>query len=409
MLARLEFMAFTGANMKTTLWVIVLAAVLTVRPAAAQSKESEEEKNHYILCDFKCVDAMPWVPTGKMNIARAGHTATLLADGKVLVVGGGNGSADAIDSAELYDPRSRSWTVTGRLNVARFADTATLLADGRVLVTGGFSHGGFTNTAEVYEPATGAWTRTGNMSTLRAGHSATLLQDGRVLVAGGQGRAGLGALKTAEVFDPATGTWSRTGDLNFARIGHAATRLLDGRVLVVRGQYGDDPWGGEGVNGDVTSAELYDPMANTWTIAASSSAANGTATLLASGKVLVVGGSLDEFTPYPKALTASELFDPDIGAWIQTRPLAAPHYSHTATLLPNGNVLVVGGLAGTFDSAEEFDPNTATWTSISRLNTARAGQTASVLPDGSVLVAGGWTTGGDSMPTVLDSAELLGP
>ena len=68
------------------------------------------------------------------------------------------------------------WTMTGRLNVARFADTATLLADGRVLVTGGYSHGGFTNTAEVYDPATGAWTRTGNMSTLRAGHSATLLR-----------------------------------------------------------------------------------------------------------------------------------------------------------------------------------------------------------------------------------------
>src|SRR5437660_1733397 len=122
--------------MKTTLCVIVLAVVLAVRPAAAQSKGSEEVKNHYILCDFKCVDEMPWVPSGKMNVARAGHTATLLADGKVLVVGGGNGSPDAIDSAELYDPQSRSWTLTGRLNVGRFADTATLLADGRVLVAG---------------------------------------------------------------------------------------------------------------------------------------------------------------------------------------------------------------------------------------------------------------------------------
>ena len=179
--------------MKTTRCVIVLAAALAAGPASGQSKGSEDDKNHYILCDFKCVDAMPWVLTGKMNIARAGHTATLLADGKVLVVGGANGSPDAIDAAELYDPPSRSWTLTGRLNLARFADTATLLADGRVLVTGGFSHGGFTNTAEVYDPAKGAWTRTGNMSTVRAGHSATLLQDGRVLVAGGQGPGGRGA------------------------------------------------------------------------------------------------------------------------------------------------------------------------------------------------------------------------
>jgi len=295
--------------------------------------------------------------------------------------------------------------------VARFAETATLLADGRVLVTGGFSHGGFTNTAEVYDPATGAWTRTGNMSTVRANHSATLLQDGRVLVAGGQG---LGALKTAEVFDPATGTWSRTGDLNFARTQHVATRLLDGRVLVVRGQYGEDPWSGEGVNGDVISAELYDPMTSTWMMAASSSAANGSATLLPSGKVLVVSGSLDEAIPYPRTLTGSEVFDPDSGAWMQTMPLAAARSWHTATLLPNGNVLVAGGFQYlpayqfvTLNSAEQFDPNAATWTSISSLDTARSGHTATLLSDGSVLVAGGWTTGVDDTPT-LDSAELLG-
>lgn len=401
--------------MKTTLCVIVLAAVLAARPAAAQSTGSEEEKNHYILCDFKCVNAMPGVPTGKMNIARAGHTATLLADGKVLVVGGANGSPDAIDSAELYDPPSRSWTLTGRLNVARFAETATLLADGRVLVTGGFSHGDFTNTAEVYDPATGAWTRTGSMSTVRAGHSATLLKDGRVLVAGGQGPPGLGALETAEVFNPATGTWSRTGDMNFARTRHAATRLLDGRVLVVRGQYGDDPWGGEGVNGDVTGAELYDPIASTWMMAASSSAAYGTATLLPGGTVLVAGGVTGDFTPgYQTMLAASEVFDPASGAWTQTMPLNAARSGHTATLLPNGNVLVVGGFQYlpasyefvTTNSAEQFDPNTGAWTR-GRLDTARSGHTATLLADGSVLVAGGWTTEMDNIPT-LDSAELLG-
>ena len=398
--------------MKTTLCLIVLAAVLAARPAAAQSDDSDNGKNHYILCNLKCVDAMPWVPTGKMNIARYGHTATLLGNGKILVAGGGNGSPDAIDSAELYDPPSRSWTLTARLNVARFAHTATLLADGRVLVTGGFSHGGFTNTAEVYDPATGAWTRTGDMSTLRAGHSATLLQDGRVLVAGGQG---LGALKTAEVFDPATGTWSRTGDLNFARTGHAATRLLDGRVLVIGGQYGDDPWGGEGVNGDVTSAELYDPIASTWMMAASSSAANGTATLLPSGTVLFGGGNIGDFAPgYQTTLAASELFDPGSGAWTQTMPLGAARSGHTATLLPNGNVLVAGGFQylpasyDTLNSAEQFDPNTGSWTSISSLNTARSGHSATLLADGSVLVAGGWTTGVDNTP-ILDSAELLGP
>jgi len=388
--------------------VIVLAAVLAVRPAAAQSKESDEEKNHYILCNFKCVEAMSWAPTGKMNVARGGHTATLLADGTVLVAGGSNNSPDAIDSAELFDASSRSWTLTGRLNVARFANTSTLLADGRVLVAGGFSHGGFTDSAEVYDPATRTWTRTANMSTVRAGHSATLLQDGRVLVAGGQAPAGRGALKTAELYDPASGRWSQAPDLNFARMGHTAIRLLDGRVLVVRGEYGDDPWEGEGANNDVGSAELFDPLVGTWIVTASSSAANGSATLLSSGQVLVVGGILGEFTTDPTALSASEVFNPDTAAWMQTKPLAGTHAWHTATLLPNGNVLVTGGVSGTLDSAEQYDPNTMNWTTISSLNFERGGHTATLLADGSVLVAGGFTTGVNENP-VLDSAELLAP
>ena len=400
--------------MKTIVCLVVLAAVLAARPAAAQSDASDAGKNHYILCDSKCVGAMPWVPTGKMNVARSGHTATLLGNGKVLVVGGFNGSPDAIDSAELYDPLSRSWTLTGRLNVARFDHTATLLADSRVLVSGGFSHGGFTNTAEVYDAASGTWTLTGNMSTLRVNHSATRLQDGRVLVAGGTDEV---ALKTSEIFDPATGSWSRTGDLNFARTAHAATALLDGQVLVIGGIHGDDPWGGEGVNGDVTSAELYDPIASTWTVIAGSGAASCTATLLPNDGVLVAGGIIG-FTPGPLMMVAaSQLFDAGSGAWTQTMPLAGARSGHTATLLPNGNVLVAGGYQNLppsyeeftiLNSAEQFDPNTGAWTSISALETPRSGHTATLLPDGSVLVAGGVTTGVNSEP-ILDSAELLGP
>ena len=103
---------------------------------------------------------------------------------------------------------------------------------------------------------------------------------------------------------------------------------------------------------DVSSTELYDPLAGEWIVTASSGAANGAATLLPSGQVLVVGGMLGEFTFYPRALTNSEMFNPDLGVWIQTMPLAAAHSGHTATLLPNGNVLVAGGLSGTRNSAK---------------------------------------------------------
>jgi N-acetylneuraminic acid mutarotase len=396
--------------MKTILCVIGFAAAVISGPATAESDGSDDERNHYILCEFKCDDAIRWVPTGKMNVARAGHTATVLADGKVLVVGGGNDSPDAIDSSELYDPASRSWSYTGRLNVARAGHTATQLADGRVLVAGGFSHGGCTRTAEVYDPETGVWTLTGGMSAVRCGHSATLLQNGRVLVAGNE---------TAEVYDPAADNWSRTGRFNFARSGHTAIGLLDGRVLVFGGQWGYDPWGGDGVNYDVATAELYDPIAGVWIIAPSSSVANGSATLLLSGKVLVAGGRIDNLPRGPMTFAASELFDPEIGAWTQTMPLGAARSGHTTTLLSNGSVLVAGGFQylpalywefDTVDSVERFEPNAASWTKVSSLNTARTGHTANLLADGTVLVAGGYcVTEVGNTGILLDTAELLGP
>ena len=121
--------------------------------------------------------------TGNLNIARSGHSATRLLNGKVLAAGGFfNGSS--LVSAELYDPATGVWTATGNLPTARSSHTATLLPDGRVLVAGGSSGGALTNVA-LYDPATGFWTNTGPLATGRYSHTATLLPNGKVLVAGG--------------------------------------------------------------------------------------------------------------------------------------------------------------------------------------------------------------------------------
>ena len=106
------------------------------------------------------------------------HTATLLANGKVLVAGGG----DNLATAELYDPATGTWTFTGSLNAGRGAHTAALLSDGKVLVAGG---GDNLATAELYDPATGTWTFTGSLNAGRYLHTSTLLTNGRVLIAGG--------------------------------------------------------------------------------------------------------------------------------------------------------------------------------------------------------------------------------
>ena len=347
----------------------------------------------------------PWALTGPLNIARFGHTMTLLPNGKVLAAGGGgyivSYDYDILDSAELYDPATGKWSITGRMNEPRFGHTATLLSDGRVLVAG-------SGTAELYDPATAIWSRTGSPISNRWGHTATLLQNGKVLVAGGYGVTSAdGAfdyLGSAELYDPATGTWSATGSLSDARCCHTATLLQDGRVLVAGGSNDLD----DGVA--LTSAELYDPGAGGWTRtgAAILKGYPHAATLLPGGKVLVAG--LDEGNA--RAFSA-ELFDPAKGMWSLTGGFNQTREAHTATLLPTGYVLVAGGSrrhfnAGTdsvesinFAGAELYNPGTAKWSAAGNLNFARASHAATLLSDGRILVAGGLADG-----RTLSSAEL---
>jgi hypothetical protein len=170
-----------------------------------------------------------------------------LPNGKVLVAGGGN-SSGFLYSTELYDPASGTWTATGSLNITRSLHTATLLANGLVVVAGGYSpySGGILASAELYDPASQTWTTTGALNNARDYHTATLLPDGQVLVAGGEY---MSALASAELYDPASGVWTTTDSLNTARECHTATLLPNGQVLVAGG------WN-EG-SGYLRSAELY--------------------------------------------------------------------------------------------------------------------------------------------------------
>jgi hypothetical protein len=225
-------------------------------------------------------------PTGSLNEGRVLHTATLLADGRVLVAGGIGVSGDLV-SVELYDPATGTWSLTGSLGTRRDGHTATLLPDGRVLVVGGYGDDGYLASVEVYDPALGIWSPVDELSTARWYHTATLLPDGRVLVAGGFGIEG--ALADAWLYDPTAApgsAWSPTGTMITSRGMHTATLLPDGRILVVGGL------GGHGPEGYLPGAEVYDPVLGTWSLTGSMSVPRAvhSATLLVAGRVLVAGG-----------------------------------------------------------------------------------------------------------------------
>jgi N-acetylneuraminic acid mutarotase len=308
--------------------------------------------------------------TGSMAQARWGHTATVLADGRVLVTGGvaglgcsgatvcGNGRQLA--SAELFDPGNGRWAAAGSMHKIRSGHTATLLPDGRVVVAGGYDIKaaevagaeimGLT-AAELYDPNSGQWIMTGSMTDTRAGATATLRQDGRVLVAGGD-VGGAGAGRSAELYDPGTGRWAITGSMADARRNHAATLLPDGRVLVTGGFAGSDFAGTpcSGVPGPC-SAELYDPSHGRWTATGSMHAhrVGHTANLLTDGTVLVVGLGTD------REPASTELYDPSTGRWTAT---ASPAKTRglTATLLLDGGVLATGDFSDNSRVAERYEP-----------------------------------------------------
>jgi N-acetylneuraminic acid mutarotase len=351
-----------------------------------------------------------WTYTGSLNCARSG-SATLLLNGKVLVVGGCNDSAGR-DSAELYDPATGTWSYTGILNTNRLGHTATLLQNGKVLVAGGYTvvnnNFSFLNTAELYDPATGAWSYTGSLNKNRSAHSATLLQNGKVLAAGGINGDDY-VTNSAELYDPATGAWSVTGTLvagevGIGRAGHTATLLQNGKVLVAGGQ--DD------ADFSVFDTELYDPTTGTWSVSGrlNENRSIHTATLLPNGNVLIAG-ACNAGIFCRSGASSAELYNPATGTWSITGAMNTPRFFHTATLLPDGRVLIAGGqqinfAAGTsvsLNSAEIYDPASGNWSTTADLNGTRFFHAATLLQNGKVLVVGG-RDGTNNDP--LLSAEL---
>ncbi len=322
-----------------------------------------------------------WVPTNSMargvTLNEGSNTAIVLPDGDVLVPAG--------TRAERYNQATAAWSDAGLLVAPRSQHTATRLSDGRVLVVGGTGSLPTARVVEIFNPLTNAWTAVAPISVERRLHSATLLTDGRVLVVGG----GSPSVASSEIYDPPTNMWSAAAPIPGARIWHSATRLLDGRVLVAGGSNGSSA---------LNSAYVYNPVTNSWTPAGSMRTARcrHTASLLPSGRVLIAAG----FIGMVGAITA-EIYDPATNAFTATGSLASSWRDyHTATTMPDGSVLVVGGsFAASIPTTERYDETRGTWVMGPMLTIARYDHVAASLPSGRVLVAGGYPG--------LSSSEVL--
>ena len=230
-----------------------------------------------------------------------------------------------------------------------------------------------------YGASTAVWSSTGPMvQRVRVQHVALSLSDNRVLVIGGRDmRVG-----EAELFDPVANTWSAAASMARPRNLHSATLLANGRVLVVGGSTSYP-------SGRLDTAEIYDPTLNTWTAVASIPGGPRiwhSATRLNDGRVLVAGGSNGM-----SAMNSAYVYNPVTNIWTSAGTMRSVRCRHTASLLPSGRVLITGGNIGMAPTvtAEIYDPATNAFTSTGSLTHARDYHTATTMPDASVLVVGG--------------------
>jgi len=239
------------------------------------------------------VTANTWTAVKSMRAPRFRHTATLLQDGRVLVVGGMDSinTSLSVVTAEIYDPVTDAWASAAPMPASRSMHQAVLLSSGKVLIFAGLANddtrlgysGWPTTTCFLYDPASDTWTTVGSLTTARLYSAAALLPNGKVLVVGGGDNETLVGLASAELFDPTTGQWTAAASPLFGRMMATLTPLPTGKVLLA---------GGISNRLNLASVETYDPSSNSWTQASSMNTARGghTGTLLQSGKVLVSGG-----------------------------------------------------------------------------------------------------------------------
>ena len=268
---------------------------------------------------------------------RAAHSATLLPNGKVLIVGGFKKGPDTYSqqysaTTEIFDPSTYHFTYSGSLHIARCGQTATLLAGGReVLITGGNNDQEHLASAELYDVNTGQWTRLPDMLTGRQGHQAVLLRNGKVLIMGGASDPRM----VVELYDPVTRKFEKGPQAPFDCSG-TAIQLPDGRILIAGGSQDHRP----------TSVSMtYDPTTNRFARVGDMTVVRykTAGAVLPDGRAIIIGGS--DGRDWHGKYNSTELFDPKTNRFSPGPQLNFERFklAHSIITLPNGDILVTGG------------------------------------------------------------------
>jgi len=336
---------------------------------------------------------------------------------------GGTAPADPTGETSGHQPPDDVQNgLTGSLTQGRNLHTATLLADNRVMVIGGFDGVNRLASCEIYDPATGEWSLAASLAEPRCFHTATLLLDGRILVAGGAGSDSKSLVWT-ELYDPDTDSWSpinydRDLDLDptwleHGRKHHAATRLADGRVLLTGGfnsYYVSDITGLPGLY--LRSYEIFDPTTNDCILPGFDRLLNKrychTSTLLNNGRVLLVGGynRTDTYHEY------CELYCPQPDTCLAATPIPVGRMQHTAHKLRDGRVLVIAGknaMNGFTRDCKIYDPDSGTWTATGSMRQPRSGMTTAILDQERILASGNLYSMSTEIFDVINGTWDFGP
>lgn len=335
-----------------------------------------------------------FTPTGAPSTDRPFNYSFLLNNGKVLIANSG-WSGDA--TAELYDYTTGTFSNTGNLNFGNRYTAAAVALSGnhKVLFTGGSYVGA---SAEIYDETTGTFTNLPNMISSRSNHTATLLNNGKVYISGGHN--GTNYLNSTEVYDPIANTFTSRANMTSMRAFHSNILLNDGTVLIV---------GGYNSTSYLNTAIIYNPSTNSYSSTSNNmSDARGypSLTLLNNGKVLIVGGANQRTGSLQPTYTA-ELYDPTTKTFSTLPSLPSWMYHHKATLQQDGLVLITGGQA-TYGGVEIqnailFDPSTNQFiTSVTPMTTGRAWHSATLLPNGKTLIVGGYSSGSKRTAEIYD-------